>query len=85
MSERRVERWLVTPEFLVEFAKRGEPRAVEVVDHALPDDARYVAQFFDLDRACVCLLLESASFAPVLEGEPIPLRTPTTFRRLVTT
>jgi len=55
----------ISVEFLVEFCKGGQPAAVEVVEHALPADAKIIALEGNPDTGCVQIRLESADFQDV--------------------
>lgn len=57
---RRLRRVPITPDLLVEMMKHGM-EAIAVVEHALPEDARYVGSTFDPWAVAVSLLVESRS------------------------
>ena len=65
---RRWARCLSAPETLV-FVGGGP---FDVADNPLPRDVKIIASFYDQDRAAFCVVLESASFAPVPPGAAIP-------------
>lgn len=67
-SERRLARFSITPEIFVSMG-RG---VFEVIENSLPADAHPVGAFYDDGRHQFAVIVESESFAPVGDGEPIP-------------
>lgn len=81
MGERiRFMRW--TPTAAVEFCKRRDNNGfqISIVDNALPDDAEFVRAGID-QLGYIRIVIKSASFDEVNEGDPIPELKATTFRR----
>jgi hypothetical protein len=61
-----------SPEMLVDLCKPGKPRSAQVVENALPDDAK--------PHHTVGIVVESAEFDPVADGEAIPYHPAPVFR-----
>lgn len=76
--ERKQARLAMTPELL--FAM-GSGR-LEVISNPLPDDAVMVGAGFDAVAQYFFVVVESATFASVRFGDPLPLLPPPHFRRL---
>lgn len=77
----------VSVEFLVKFCKGGPPEAVEVVEHALPADAKVVRLQPRLQpnvpwADTVELWLESKTFPDVPDGDRPPELPSPVFRRV---
>jgi len=67
----------LTPDLFVQFCqvcKDGPPRYLIVKKNPLPDDAKVVGVITRTDRypLALCLVIESASFDDVPEGEKMP-------------
>jgi hypothetical protein len=63
------------------YLTRG-PQAVEVVANPLPEDARLVDIRLDRDYGVIELLISSASYAEVAEGDLPPVMPDPVFRSL---
>ncbi len=61
----------VSPYFLLEMCREGEIHA-RVIGHAVPDDAKYVRTYVDGTWGYIKIVIESASFQELKEGDEIP-------------
>jgi hypothetical protein len=73
----------VSPLFLVEMFKHDIPM-IKLVDHALPEDTKYVRAFTDDFGGWgrIGLVLESESFRELKDGEMIPVLQSPTFEKM---
>jgi hypothetical protein len=71
MPERRIKRLHVTPDCLLFLAKRLDGLTYVEIE-GIPDDAHAVGATHDIGRDQIVILVESAEFAPVAEGDPVP-------------
>lgn len=88
--ERRYAILQVTPELLVEICKGQLIKRFFIEKHALPEDARIVGvgamnsmrqvSVFDTSHQIIGIVVESASYEPVLPGMPLPILDPPSFR-----
>ncbi len=76
----RVKRLLVSPEFIVDMSKNGGVH-VETTN-GLPEDAKYVSQYFDPERACISIVIKSESFPEIAQGDIIPVIENPAFRTI---
>jgi hypothetical protein len=86
LAPRRLKLLKVSGPMFIEFLRAGI-HAYEVIDHALPDDARIVDMTHDFDHfnhqyGTVTLKVESEAYPPVPEGERIPELKSPIIRRL---
>lgn len=75
---RRVALVLITPELVVQLARLRPGERVEIVDSAVPVDARVISVDYDSQRACFGVVLEHESFAHVELGDRLPILEPAT-------
>lgn len=61
----------ITPELFVDLFKPGV-RVYEVVENALPEDARLTRSFYSAENAAVGLIIHSRTFGPIPPGCVIP-------------
>lgn len=81
MIERRYGILQVSAEFLIQLCKGEGAKAFEIEKHGLPTDAQIrgcgidanPAARFSVSAGLIEIIVESASFAPVPEGQPIPV------------
>ena len=73
-----VARVLFAPELLLTLTQGR----FEVIENAIPPDARLRGVAYDADRGAVSLMIEHPSFAPCAEGEVLPILAPPRVRRL---
>ncbi len=64
----------------VEASKHGS-EAVDVIENALPEDAKLLTATYDQETATVQILLESASFSAVRRGDVVPIVPTPVFRK----
>lgn len=77
----RTRAFRVSPEFLVQMCKQGEQHFT-VVNHALPDDAKYVGIEWNVDVHAFQILVESASFDDVPDDQTREILPATEFQKL---
>lgn len=71
MSDQRLKLLRVTPECVMAFLGSGE-KHFNVFENALPEDAKLSHAWFDFDRRCFVMAVQSESYPEVGEGEIIP-------------
>lgn len=71
----------VTADFLIGMMKSRESGRVRVVANQLPDDARIVRMGHDA-FGLINIIVESATFEDVVDGEEIPMHPRTRFERV---
>jgi hypothetical protein len=65
---------LCTAEFIAHIAMGlADGGSITVIDNRVPEDAIVVSKYYDQDRDCFIIILESPSFPPVPEGAIIPI------------
>ena len=66
-------------DLVLDLCKGGPPRLVEIVEHPLPADARFIRAGHD-GYGMLQLMIESASFEDVPAGHVPPPQPPVVFR-----
>lgn len=76
MTDRRLKRLQITPEFLMRITSG----TFTVTANGVPDGAKLVNTFVDEDTQLINLVIEHESYEPVPVGELIPIMIGPTFR-----